>query len=169
VTISPERVRVAGATQFAFRDFAGQVIGAFGNRRRLPPSQDGRVRLSVSTTVGENWTRRGGPHSRTGRTSHRKNSHNESGVAIRGGPVVSCQRGGSCCRSRVTSTATRNAMKEILTKSFWQGVKKTFNEALKNPPSKDDGLRAPGNPDALSTPEPPPFSANREKPSSRCE
>ena len=136
--------------------------------RRLPRSQNGRVRLSVSTTVGESWTRKGGPHSRTGRTSHRKGSHNESGVAIRGRPVVSCQRDGSCCRSRVTSTATRNAMKEILTKSFWQGVRKTFNEALKNPPSKDDG-RAPGNPEALSTPEPPPFSANSEKNSSRRE
>jgi hypothetical protein len=34
-------------------------------------------------------------------------------------------------------------MKEVLTKSFWKGVKKTFNEALKNPTSKDDecGLR----------------------------
>jgi hypothetical protein len=60
-------------------------------------------------------------------------------------------------------------MKEILTKSFWQAVKKTFDEALKNPPSKGDGLRASGNPEALSTPEPPPFSANSEKNSSRCE
>jgi len=60
-------------------------------------------------------------------------------------------------------------MKEILTKSFWQGVKKTFNEALKNPPSKDDGLRVPGNPEALSTPEPPSLSGTTEKNSSRCE
>jgi ribosomal protein L12E/L44/L45/RPP1/RPP2 len=28
-------------------------------------------------------------------------------------------------------------MKEVLTKRFWQGVKKTFDEALENPAPKD--------------------------------
>jgi len=28
-------------------------------------------------------------------------------------------------------------MKEVLTKNFWQGVKKTFDEALKSPAPKD--------------------------------
>ena len=27
-------------------------------------------------------------------------------------------------------------MKEVLTKRFWEGVKKTFNEALEGPPAK---------------------------------
>ena len=50
-----------------------------GNRRRLPRSQDGRVRLSVSTKLVRAGLSRGGPHSRAGRTSHRKGSHNERG------------------------------------------------------------------------------------------
>jgi hypothetical protein len=29
-------------------------------------------------------------------------------------------------------------MKEVLTKSFWQGVKKTFYEALESQPTKED-------------------------------
>jgi len=35
-------------------------------------------------------------------------------------------------------------MKEVLTKSFWQGVKKTFYEALEDPP-----------PDTTDSPQPP--------------
>jgi hypothetical protein len=44
-------------------------------------------------------------------------------------------------------------MKEILTKSFWQGVKKTFHEALEEPPTADHALQAPaeGGPNASST------------------
>jgi hypothetical protein len=34
-------------------------------------------------------------------------------------------------------------MKEVLTKSFWQGVKKTFHEALKGPPAEDNASQAP--------------------------
>ena len=46
-------------------------------------------------------------------------------------------------------------MKEVLTKSFWQGVKKTFYEALEDPPPKDDAPQIPaeGNPKTLSTAE----------------
>ena len=44
-------------------------------------------------------------------------------------------------------------MKEILTKSFWQGVKKTFHEALEEPPTADNALEtsAEGGPNASST------------------
>jgi hypothetical protein len=44
-------------------------------------------------------------------------------------------------------------MKEILTKSFWQGVKKTFHEALEEPPTADNALQTPaeGGPNAAST------------------
>jgi len=34
-------------------------------------------------------------------------------------------------------------MKEVLTKSFWQGVKKTFYEAMEPPPAKEDASQAP--------------------------
>jgi hypothetical protein len=34
-------------------------------------------------------------------------------------------------------------MKEVLTKSFWEGVKKTFDEALEGPPSEETALPAP--------------------------
>jgi hypothetical protein len=33
-------------------------------------------------------------------------------------------------------------MKEVLTKSFWQGVKKTYEDALKGPPPDDKGDKA---------------------------
>jgi hypothetical protein len=41
-------------------------------------------------------------------------------------------------------------MKEVLTKSFWQGVKKTFHDALKGPPAEDNASQAgdEGNPKA---------------------
>jgi len=46
-------------------------------------------------------------------------------------------------------------MKEVLTKSFWQGVKKTFYEAMESPPVKEDAARAPavGTEDASSSEE----------------
>jgi len=34
-------------------------------------------------------------------------------------------------------------MKEVLTKSFWQGVKKTFYEAMEPEPAKVDAAQAP--------------------------
>jgi hypothetical protein len=34
-------------------------------------------------------------------------------------------------------------MKEVFTKSFWQGVKKTFDEALEDPPPTDNALPTP--------------------------
>ena len=46
-------------------------------------------------------------------------------------------------------------MKEVLTKSFWQGVKRTFYEALEGPPPEGKALQAPaeGNPNAPSASE----------------
>jgi hypothetical protein len=32
-------------------------------------------------------------------------------------------------------------MKEVFTKSFWEGVKKTFDEARKGPPTVNDPAR----------------------------
>ena len=34
-------------------------------------------------------------------------------------------------------------MKEVFTKSFWEGVKKTFHEALEGPPPADNALQTP--------------------------
>jgi hypothetical protein len=34
-------------------------------------------------------------------------------------------------------------MKEVFTKSFWQGVKKTYYEALEGPPREDGASQAP--------------------------
>ena len=47
-------------------------------------------------------------------------------------------------------------MKEVFTKSFWQGVKKTYYEALESQP-KDPASQAPaeGNPSPSSTSETP--------------
>jgi len=44
-------------------------------------------------------------------------------------------------------------MKKVFTKSFWQGVKKTFHEALKHPPPADNALQTPaeGDPNASLT------------------
>jgi hypothetical protein len=50
-------------------------------------------------------------------------------------------------------------MKEVLTKSFWEGVKKTFHEALEDPPPADDSLRTPAEGDRSA-------SATSETPSS---
>ena len=51
-------------------------------------------------------------------------------------------------------------MKEVLTKSFWQGVKKTYEEALEGPPPKDGVSEAPaeGSLDPSPTPEKTPSS-----------
>ncbi len=56
-------------------------------------------------------------------------------------------------------------MKEVLTKSFWQGVKKTFYEAMEPPPVKDDAARAPaaGPGDAPPSEKPSPPSSPGEK------
>jgi hypothetical protein len=44
-------------------------------------------------------------------------------------------------------------MKEVFTKSFWQGVKKTFDEALEDPPPAENALTPPAeDPGASSTP-----------------
>ena len=55
-------------------------------------------------------------------------------------------------------------MKEVLTKTFWQGVKKTFYEAMEDPPPKDNAPQAPaeGKATASSTSETP--STSSEKP-----
>ena len=50
-------------------------------------------------------------------------------------------------------------MKEVLTKSFWEGVKKTFHEALEGPPPADAVLQTPAK-DYLGA------SSTSEKPSS---
>jgi hypothetical protein len=34
-------------------------------------------------------------------------------------------------------------MKEVLTKSFWQGVQKTFYEAMESEPAKEDASQVP--------------------------
>lgn len=39
-------------------------------------------------------------------------------------------------------------MKEVLTKSFWRGVTKTFYEALESPPPKPNPPSAPAAPEA---------------------
>jgi hypothetical protein len=57
-------------------------------------------------------------------------------------------------------------MKEVLTKSFWEGVKKTFDEALEGPPPAETALQTPaeGDPSASSkseTPSPPSVSSDR--------
>jgi len=48
-------------------------------------------------------------------------------------------------------------MKEVFTKSFWEGVKKTFHEALEGPPPVDNALQTPAEGDlsASSTSETP--------------
>ena len=56
-------------------------------------------------------------------------------------------------------------MKELLTKNFWQGVKKTFYKALEDPPPEDNASQAPaeGNPKPPSTSNAPPSSATSEQ------
>ena len=52
-------------------------------------------------------------------------------------------------------------MKELLTKRFWQDVKKTFQEAREGAPSKDDAAQilATDKSDVSSTPDTPPSSS----------
>ena len=56
-------------------------------------------------------------------------------------------------------------MKEVLTRSFWQGVKKTFQDALEGPPPEDKASQAPAadNPEAPSTSDAGSYSAPSEK------
>ncbi len=56
-------------------------------------------------------------------------------------------------------------MKEMLTKNFWQGVKKTFYEALEEPAPTDNAAPAPtaDNPKPPSTSDAPPSSATSEQ------
>ena len=56
-------------------------------------------------------------------------------------------------------------MKEVLTKSFWQGVKKTFYEALEGPPPTHDAVQAPttGNSEVNSTSDPPSSTTSEQK------
>jgi len=59
-------------------------------------------------------------------------------------------------------------MKEVFTKSFWQGVKKTYYEALESPPAEDGASQAPvdGNltpPSASETPSSPSPSNEQEE------
>jgi len=56
-------------------------------------------------------------------------------------------------------------MKEVLTKSFWQGVKKTFYEAMESEPPKEDASQAPAQ--EHGTPSSPP--ENSSSPSPRSE
>jgi hypothetical protein len=52
-------------------------------------------------------------------------------------------------------------MKEVFTKSFWQSVKKTFDDALEDPPAADNALKTPaeGERSASSTSDTPPSSS----------
>jgi hypothetical protein len=49
-------------------------------------------------------------------------------------------------------------MKEVFTKSFWEGVKKTFDEAREGPPPAENASQTPaeGDPSDSSTSETPP-------------
>jgi len=59
-------------------------------------------------------------------------------------------------------------MKEVLTKSFWQGVKKTFYEAMGPEPPKEDASLAPAA--EHGTPSSPPSpQENSSSPSPRSE
>ena len=56
-------------------------------------------------------------------------------------------------------------MKEVLTKSFWQGVKKTFHEALEGPPPETKAAQSPavGNPEAFPAADVPPSSLKSDE------
>jgi hypothetical protein len=56
-------------------------------------------------------------------------------------------------------------MKEVFSKRFWQGVKKTYSEALEGPPPEDGGPQAPaeGNLNSSSTSETSPPSPSSEQ------
>jgi hypothetical protein len=57
-------------------------------------------------------------------------------------------------------------MKEVFTKSFWLGVKKTFHEALEDPPPADNASQTPaeGEPSASSSSEKPSSPAVSSEP-----
>ena len=42
-------------------------------------------------------------------------------------------------------------MKEVLTKSFWKDVKKTFDEALEGPPPADESVQTPDKSDVKTS------------------
>jgi hypothetical protein len=57
-------------------------------------------------------------------------------------------------------------MKEVFTKSFWEGVKKTFHEALENPPPADNASQTPAEGDLSASPAsetPSPASVSSER------
>jgi hypothetical protein len=57
-------------------------------------------------------------------------------------------------------------MKEVLTKSFWEGVKKTFHEALEDGPPADTASQTPAEgdlSDSSTSETPPPPSASNER------
>jgi hypothetical protein len=58
-------------------------------------------------------------------------------------------------------------MKEVFTKSFWEGVKKTFYDALEDPPTtKDSNSQAPAADNSgapLTSETPPPSTTSEEK------
>jgi hypothetical protein len=56
-------------------------------------------------------------------------------------------------------------MKEVLTKSFWQGVTKTFYEALEDPPLKEGPSKSP----AADKADPSPASETSASPSPSSE
>ena len=54
-------------------------------------------------------------------------------------------------------------MKEVLTKSFWQGVKKTFHDALEDPPPTENVSQTPADASPSSIPETPSPSVPSER------
>jgi len=46
-------------------------------------------------------------------------------------------------------------MKEMLTKSFWQGVKKTYEDALHGVTPKEEATQVANEPESSPSPEPP--------------
>jgi len=54
-------------------------------------------------------------------------------------------------------------MKEVFTKSFWEGVKKTFDEAPEGPPPANTTLQTPAEGDSSTSEEPPSPSGPSER------
>jgi hypothetical protein len=52
-------------------------------------------------------------------------------------------------------------MKEVFTKTFWEGVKKTFDEARDGPPPVDNAVQAPAEGGPSATSEAPSDSSER--------
>ena len=55
-------------------------------------------------------------------------------------------------------------MKEVFTKSFWQGVKKTYDEALQGPPPEESVSKTPA--ECSLDPSPTPETPSSPSPSS---